>query len=250
VRVEATTVNPADLGMRDGRYRWIEPVRFPIIPGYDVCGVVEVGTSAWPAGTRVIASTAHSRTQVGSYAELVALPESHLAHAPAGLTAQDAATLPLAGLTALQALDLLALAPGSRLIVNGPRGAVGRYATQLAALRGIEVVDDGPSDGSLDVIGGAPAQQAFASVRDGGAYVTVVPEFWVPGGQFEPARGITPQLVRAEPRGDQLEELARLMSEGRLKPTPVADTLPLDRAAEAHARLAARGVGGKLILRP
>jgi NADPH:quinone reductase len=134
-----------------------------------------------------------------------------------------------------------------RLIVNGPRGAVGGYATQLAALRGIKVVDDGPSDGSPDVIGGAPARQAFAAVRDGGAYVTIVPEFWVPGGQSEPARGITPRLVRAEPRGNQLEELARLMSDGRLKPTPVADTLSLDRAAEAHARLAA---GGKLVLRP
>lgn len=61
VRVEATTVNPADLGMRNGRYRWFEPVRLPIIPGYDVVGTVVGGSAAWPDGTPVLASTGHSR---------------------------------------------------------------------------------------------------------------------------------------------------------------------------------------------
>src|SRR4051794_27683127 len=64
IRVKAAAVNPADLGMRDGRYVWSEPVRMPVVPGYDVAGVVEVGSSAFPAGTAVIGFTAHSKTQI------------------------------------------------------------------------------------------------------------------------------------------------------------------------------------------
>jgi len=249
IRVAAAAVNPADLGMREGRYRWREPVRFPLVPGYDVAGAVEIGTAELPAGTPVIAITAHSQTQVGGYAEYVTLPARLVAPAPAGLDWAHAASLPLAGLTAWQALETLDLTPGDRLLVNGPRGAVGGFAVQLAALRGLELVTEGPADGALDVIGGGPALEAFAAVRDGGRYVTVVPDFWVPGGQFARARGIEPVTVRASFDGNQLTELSKLASAGELS-TRVADRLPLDQAAEAHRRLAGRGVGGKLILIP
>src|SRR5260370_41645742 len=62
IRVAAAAVSPADLGMREGRYRWREPVRFPLVPGYDVAGVVEIGTPSLPAGAAVVAVTGHSRT--------------------------------------------------------------------------------------------------------------------------------------------------------------------------------------------
>ena len=253
----AAAVNPADLGMLAGNYRWYDELRLPLVPGYDVAGVVEGGD--WEAGAAVIASTGHSRTQVGGFAEYVTLPAAQVAAAPANLDWTEAATLPLAGLTAYQALDLLDLAPGSTLLVNGPRGAVGRFATELAVARGITVLtpdsgeapaaDSGSADAALDVVGGPRARAAFAAVRNGGSYVTTVPEFWVPGGQFTADRGIEPRIVRAEPDGRTLDRLARAAEAGQLTAT-VAKTLALTDAADALDLLQAGGVRGKLVLLP
>ncbi|GAA1111642.1 NADP-dependent oxidoreductase [Kribbella jejuensis] len=286
IKVMATAVSPADLGMLAGRYRWYDELRLPLVPGYDVAGVVEAGD--WERGAAVIASTGHSRTQVGSYAEYVTLPASYVAPKPANLDWAEAATLPLAALTAHQALELLDLHPGQSLLVNAPRGAVGRFTTQLAQAAGITVLTPdaavvgagglvggagvpvgeagvpvvGPGgpvvgagggvgwvDAALDVVGGERARRAFAAVRDGGAYVTVVPEFWVPGGQFTPERGITPQLVRAEPSGARLTAISRAAEAGQLTAT-VAKTLPLTEAQQALDLLASGGVRGKIVLLP
>lgn len=252
IRVRAAAVNPADIGMRDGRYVWREPVRMPVVPGYDIAGVVEAGTAAFPAGTAVIGYTAHSQTQVGGYAEYVTLPERLVAPAPAGLEWAEAATLPLAGLTAQTALHRLALEAGQTLLVNRPGGAVGGFAVQLAAAQGVEVVTGGGErmvDAALDVAGGESALATFARVRDGGRYVTVVPEFWIPGGQFTPARGIDPMTVFVDESVGDLTELARLAAAGVLTPR-VADTLPLHAAAEAHRRMESGGSVGKLVLMP
>lgn len=249
IQIAAAAVNPADIGMRDGRYRWREPVRFPLVPGYDVAGTVAVSAPGWPLGTPVIAVTAHSRTQAGSYAEFVSLPAEYLAPAPAGLDPAHAASLPLAGLTALRALAELDLAAGQTLLVNGPHGAVGGFAVQLATRAGIEVRPAGPVDAALDVVGGTAATAAFAAVRDGGRYATVVPEFWVPGGPFAPARGISPVLVLVEPDGLRLAEISKLAEVGDLR-TRVAQRLPLSSAPQAHARLTAGRLRGKLVLIP
>jgi len=251
IKVMAAAVNPADLGMVAGHYRWYDELRLPLVPGYDVAGMVVDG--AWESGAAVIASTGHSRTQVGGYAEYVTLPASYLAPAPANLDWAEAATIPLAGITAHQVLELLDLRPGQTLLVNGPRGAIGRFAVELARRSGVTVVEPTPVDqevdAALDVVGGARARQAFAAVRDGGAYVTTVPEFWVPGGQFTADRGITPQIVRAEPGGARLTTLSRAAEAGDLTAS-VGKTLPLDQAQEALDLLAARSVRGKLVLLP
>ncbi|MFC4912476.1 zinc-binding dehydrogenase [Actinomadura gamaensis] len=251
VKVAAVAVNPADLGMREGRYPWADEPRLPLVPGYDLAGTIEVGTSDWPSGTAVIAITGHKNTQIGAYAEYVTLPTRFLARAPEGMDPAHAAALPLAGLTALTALAALDLAPGETLLVNGPRGAVGSLTVQIAEHRGIKVVGsgDGPVDAALDTVGGDRAQGAFDAVRDGGRYVTVVPEFWVPGGPFTEARGITPQVVGAQFDTGYLRELSRLASEGVLS-TTIGERFPLTEAAEAHARLAAGGIRGKIILIP
>ncbi|RFU40011.1 NADP-dependent oxidoreductase [Actinomadura logoneensis] len=251
VKVTAAAVNPADLGMREGRYPWADEPRLPLVPGYDLAGTVEAGTPEWPSGTKVIAITAHKETQIGAYAEYVTLPARLLAPAPDGMDAEHASALPLAGLTAFEALSALDLAPGATLLVNGPRGAVGSLTVQLAEHRGITVVANGggPVDAALDTVGGERAQAAFDAVRDGGRYVTVVPEFWIPGGPFTEARGIEPRVIGARFDTVRLRELSRLASEGVLS-TAVGDRLPLTEAAAAHARLAAGGVHGKLILIP
>jgi NADPH2:quinone reductase len=249
IRVGAAAVNPADVGMVAGRYRWAEPVRFPLIPGYDVAG--------WrvDTGEPVVGFTLHKATQRGGYAQFVALPADLVAPLPPDADISDAAALPLAGLTALQSLD--ALGPDVRtLLINGRRGAVGGFAAALAAARGITVVDDdadGALDGALDVVGGAAAQAAFDRVRDGGRYVTVVPEFWIPGGPFTPARGIEPHVVSVGYSRPALLELVRALSAGTLRPR-IGTVLPLSSAAEAH-RIASRAPGaprisGKVILTP
>ena len=86
-------------------------------------------------------------------------------------------------------------------------------------------------------------------MRDGGSYVTTVPEFWVPGGQFTADRGIEPRIVRAEPDGRTLDRLARAAEAGQLTAT-VAKTLALTEAADALDLLQAGGVRGKLVLVP
>lgn len=254
VRIKAAAVNPADIGMREGRYVWPQPLRMPMVPGYDLAGVVEIGTAAFPSGTAVIGYTAHAKTQIGAYAEYVTLPERLVAPAPAKLTWAEAATLPLAGLTAQTALHRLGLAAGETLWVNRAGSAVGGFVTQLARLEGIEVLTDedrtaGPVDAALDVVGAGAALAAFARVRDGGRYATVVPDFWIPGGQFTPARGIDPVTVFVDEGIGDLAELSRLADAAVLTPR-IGEILPLASAAEAHARMQRGGARGKLILTP
>jgi NADPH2:quinone reductase len=241
VEVGAAGVNPADLGMVAGRYRWEQPVRFPLVPGYDIAGTV--------GGQPVVAFTAHKATQRGGYAEFVSLPSELVVPLPAGIPAASAAALPLAGMTAVQALDLVGDA--ETLLVNGPRGAVGGLIGQLAGLRGIKTVTSGPADAAVDVVGGAAAVAAFDQVRDGGRYVTVVPSFWVPGGPFTAARGITPQVVSVRYDRAQLLRLVEQLAAGELT-VPVGHVLPLAEAAQAH-RIVGREPGapkiaGKVIL--
>jgi NADPH:quinone reductase len=248
VRIAAAAVNPADLGMVAGRYRWHDPVRFPLVPGYDVAGLDEA------TGRPVVAFTMHKSTQRGGYAPFVALPADLVVPLPEPVDAVDAAPLPLAGLTAAQALDTIGDA--GTLLVNGPRGAVGSLVVQLAAARGITVVpadDPGPVDAAVDVVGGAVAQAAFDRVRDHGRYTTVVPEFWVPGGPFAPERGISPHVVSVRYDRAQLAELVERLAAGTLT-TRIGAVLPLAEAREAH-RIVGRAAGaprisGKVVLAP
>jgi NADPH:quinone reductase-like Zn-dependent oxidoreductase len=243
VRVKAAAVNPADLGMTAGRYRWEQPVRFPLVPGYDVAGTAD--------GQSVVAFTRHKATQRGGYAEFVSLPAALVVPLPPGVPEPAAAALPLAGMTAWQALDLIGEV--DTVLVNGPRGAVGGLVTQLARLRGIRTVSTGKADAAVDVVGGAAAVTAFDQVRDGGRYVTVVPSFWVPGGPFTAARGITPRVLSVRYDRDQLTSLVAGLAAGELE-LPVGHVLPLAEAAQAH-RIVGRVPGapriaGKVILAP
>jgi NADPH2:quinone reductase len=248
IRVGAAAVNPADLGMVSGRYRWDEPARLPLVPGYDVAGVIEGTDQA------VVAFTKHKSTQRGGYAQFVALPADLVVPLPDGVPVAEAAALPLAGMTAMQALD--ALGEVDTLLVNGPRGAVGSLAVQLATSRGIDVVPadhDGPVEAALDVVGGEVARAAFARVRDGGRYATVVPEFWIPGGPFTADRGITPSTVSVRYDRAQLTGLIDALVAGTLR-VNVGTVLPLTEAALGHAMVGrlpgAPRVSGKVVLLP
>ncbi|MGC4975569.1 NADP-dependent oxidoreductase [Streptomyces sp. DT199] len=264
IKVAAASLNPVDAGVRAGVFGGAGK---RIGLGWDVAGTVDaVGVaSSWSVGDEVVALDYGMVKPLGTHAEYVVVDTDAAALAPATVDAVRAATLPLNALTALQALDRLELAPGDSLLVTGAAGAVGGYAVQLAAHRGISVtglaregdeafvrslgagrfvgaVADRDFDAVLDaaVLG----EPALAGVRDGGRYIGVIP-------QAEPAsvRGVRTGAVEVSADGARLAELVRLVDEGVLT-TRVAETFALEDAAKAHARLDGGGVRGRLVLVP
>lgn len=281
VRVEAAAVNPVDALTRSGDLgaAGLLPPRDVIGIGWDVAGRVDEvgpGVREFAPGDRVIGVRDRLDLSLGTYADFVVLDATAVAAAPARLSAVEAATLPLNGLTALQALDLPALEPGATLLVTGAAGAVGGFAVQLAALRGLRVVAyadtadeefvraagaewfvprsrDLAEDVRALVPGGVDAAldaavlgiAALGAVRNHGSFVSVVG-----GAAPVPLRGITvaEQWVAAD--GTALAQLAAL-AEAQQLTARVADTLPLDEAVRAHRRLEERdGRRGRLVLVP
>ncbi|MFI1922585.1 NADP-dependent oxidoreductase [Streptomyces sp. NPDC020377] len=262
IKVAAAALNPVDAGVRSGVFGGAGK---QIGLGWDVAGTVDaVGVAAaWNVGEEVVALDYGMVKPLGTHAEYVVVDADAVALAPASVDAVHAATLPLNALTAAQALDLLALSPGDSLLVTGGAGAVGGYAVQLAARRGVTVAvlaraqdeefvrslgatrfpgGEGSFDAVLDaaVLGA----EALALVHDGGAYVGVIP-------QAQPAseRGVRTEAVEVSADGARLAELVRAVDAGELT-LRVADTFALEDAPKAHARLAEGGVRGRLVLVP
>lgn len=280
VRVRAAAVNPVDVATRAGLLveGGIMAARDVTGIGWDVAGVVDAtgpGVTAFAAGDEVIGLSDRLDVALGTHADQVVLDADALAPAPRGLSAEAAATLPLNALTADQALDLLGLRRGQTLLVTGAAGAVGGFATELAAARGIRVVAvagaadqdlvrrfgaaeflprtpdlsaavraavPGGVDGALDAAVVGPA--ALEAVRAGGSFVAVVG-----GGAPPPLRGTRVANVWIRADGARLAELAALAAAGRLTPR-VAKTLPLTEAAAAHELLARGGLRGRPVLVP
>jgi len=134
VRVYASSVNPIDWKIRKGLLQFLTGYQFPLILGFDVAGeVVEVGSqvSRFRVGDRIYARL--DQLAGGAYAEYAAVAERVAAHKPANMSDEEAAAVPLAGLTALQALrDEGHFAAGQRVLINGASGGVGTYAVQIA----------------------------------------------------------------------------------------------------------------------
>ncbi|GAB3868951.1 NADP-dependent oxidoreductase [Kibdelosporangium lantanae] len=139
VKVVAAAVNPVDLATRAGKLHQaglMEPQARTGI-GWDVAGTIAAPTPGYEVGDDVIGISDRLDLPLGTYAEYVTLDT--IVPAPASLIPVEAATLPLNGLTALQALELLALPEGSTLVITGAAGAVGGFALELAVHRGLRV---------------------------------------------------------------------------------------------------------------
>lgn len=278
IRIEAATVNPVDLAARAGYLAALAP-DLPLGLGLDAAGEIDAvgaGVDRLAVGDKVIGLRDWLPMPTGAHAEAIVLDAGAVVHAPRTLDAAHAATLPLNGLTAHQGLDLLDLAPGATVLITGAAGAVGGFAVQLAALRGLRVVASasapdeaalreagasffvgrgeplgravrdlvpGGVDGVLDAAG--LGVRALNALRNRGAFVAVN------GGDAVPVnlRGTRVQTVWFRADTGQLEHLVALADEGRLT-TRVADVLPLEDAAEAHIRLAKGGLRGRLVLTP
>ena len=273
VRTLAVCVQPADIGARIGMIPG-GPVPPPFLCGWDFAGeVVAVGgsASAFAVGDRVVGMVPwlHTRGTPGAYAELIAAAEEWVVPLPDGVSAAEAATVPLNGMTANQALGLLELAENEPVLIVGANGSVGGFAAQLAARAGHPVVavsndDDqdwvrrvgattviprsaGPSAAGrlravFDAVPvGPPAAQA---VEDGGVVVTTRPTEPV-----DPARNVQQRVVLIDPVRATLRSLIEDLAAGRLL-TRVAGEVPFADAARAHRDVEAGGLRGKLILVP
>jgi NADPH:quinone reductase-like Zn-dependent oxidoreductase len=270
VRTQAAAVNPVDVKTRQGVYAGGVPLARPMILGWDLAGVVEsVGphVTEWHLGDRVIAMSVQYLAGVGTHRDHVIVSRSILAPAPHRVQPVEAAAIPLAALTAQQALDRLALNPGETVLISGGGGQVAGFAIQLAKLRGLRVVTTvrpgqearvgrlGPdtminasqlpaphplADGALITVDGG--RDLIGFVHAGGSYVTVR-RAEVPA----PQRGITVSHLLVEQNGQQLRELVALVDAGLLNPR-VAQVLRVDDVARAHDLVARGGLDGKVVL--
>jgi NADPH:quinone reductase-like Zn-dependent oxidoreductase len=195
--------------------------RLPAIPSYELSGVVE------SSGAEVIALTPFDRDGVA--AEWAAVPAAVLAPKPSGLSHEEAATLPMPGLTAWQGLVTHGrLAAGERVIVTGARGGVGHVAVQLVGHLGAQLVEQGaPCDLLFDTAGGDALTRSAAHAA---RIVTVAAE--APGAEY----------FIVEPNGAELAALPPLELQ-------VDSVYPLSDFASAFARSAERGKKGKVVLR-
>ncbi|WP_329238885.1 NADP-dependent oxidoreductase [Actinoallomurus sp. NBC_01490] len=274
VRVKAAGVNPVDWKIREGRLDGLFPTDFPVVPGWDLAGVVErVGpaVSEFSPGDEVIGYVREDHVGRGTYAELVSAPVRTLGRKPARLSWAEAGGLPLAGLTAYQALvKALGVNEDDTVLIHAASGGVGSFAVQIALARGARVIGTaGPRNhdhlrslGAEPVAYGpgladevrrlAPGGVSAALDLVGGEALEVTPKLLTGKGRWasivDPSvteRGGRYVFVRPDPT--DLAALARLVDDGRLT-VPVAKTFPLAEAAEAQ-RLSAEGhTRGKIVL--
>jgi NADPH:quinone reductase-like Zn-dependent oxidoreductase len=276
VRGKAAGVNPVDIGIREGHLAGSFPHHFPIVPGWDVAGVVEaVGPAIHDLapGDEVFGYLRRDDVQWGTAAELVPAPQRCVARKPSSLSFAEAGALPLAGLTAYQALtEGLEVGEGDRVLVHRAAGGVGFFAVQIAAALGAhvigtasprnhgflrdagaaEVVDHSagpvsgqlsePVDAVLDLAGGealADAPKQLRDSSDGRARIASVvdPAVHDMGGRY----------VFVRPERHDLEELARMADAGQLR-VSIARAFPLEQTAQAQELVAGGHVRGKVVV--
>jgi NADPH:quinone reductase-like Zn-dependent oxidoreductase len=276
VRVAAAGVNPVDWKTRARGGFLGDP---PFTVGWDVAGVVEApgpGVTRFARGERVFGMPRFPR-EAAAYAEYVTAPSRQLARIPDGLGDLEAAALPLAGLTAWQALvETADVQPGQRVLILGAAGGVGHLAVQISKARGAYVTGTARSakhpfltelgadetidytteaveervrdvDVVLDLVGGESSHGALRTLRDGGIFIAVPSSSGI-----ESLRELAGGRVRitgilVEPDRVGMEALAELAGTGALR-AHVSGTFPLEQAARAHELGETGRTQGKLVL--
>jgi NADPH:quinone reductase-like Zn-dependent oxidoreductase len=265
VRVHAAGVNPTDWGHRAFPI-FLGPPPFTL--GWDVSGVVEAtgfGVTLFQPGDEVFGMLPYPHG-VGSHAEYVTAPTRAFASKPENVDHVQAAALPLAALTAWQALnDTARLEAGQRVLIHAAAGGVGHLAVQIARARGAYVIGTASAknhdlvrglgadatavsevDVVLDTVGGDYPARSLRTLRTGGRLVSLLP--FPPEVAEEAARlGVRAQVMLVEHDHGGLSAIADLVSEGKLRPV-IAATFPLSDAAKAHELGEKRHVAGKLVL--
>ncbi|MDQ8043703.1 MAG: NADP-dependent oxidoreductase [Solirubrobacteraceae bacterium] len=276
IAVRAAAVNPTDVLMRQGGGGDLPQ---PWIPGMDAAGTIEAvgeGVDRFAVGDEVMAAASPRRPDGGAQAERLVVPAASVVPIPDGASLEEAATLPMNGLTAKLGLELLGLEPGSTLAVSGGAGLLASYVIPLAKAAGLRVVADAkPED--VDLVRGFGAdeivprsddfgaavraavpegvdgvydtallhERVFCGLRDGGT--TVVVRGWAPD-HTERDIVVRQVMVRdALERTEWLDELRALVSDGRIR-LRVAQTFPVDQVGAAQDLMDAGGLRGRAVL--
>ncbi|HEX4627803.1 MAG TPA: NADP-dependent oxidoreductase [Gemmatimonadales bacterium] len=267
IRVRAASVNPFEWKQRRG----LAPKLLPAVLGSDASGTIELSRAdAFDAGDEVFGLVA-----TGSYAEFAATPAAMITRKPARISHEQAAALPVAGLTAWQALfDRAGVERGQTVVISGAGGGVGHLAVQFASrVAGARTIGVGSSrnrefvlglgaddyvdytrqgvaeavagvDVALDTVGGTVTQALLSTVRPGGTLVTIT------GGSLEEEareRGVRAERLVMSPNAEQLGRIGELVAAGDVR-VEIAEVLPLEQAPRAHELSESGHVRGKLVL--
>ena len=276
VRVKAVGINPIDYKTRQGQganRRWGD-FKFPVVLGWDVAGVVEQSNAPeWKVGDEVFALAAYP-TPTGCYAEHVVVQAAHLAPKPKSLDWVHAAAVPLAALTAWQAMfDKAGLVAGQTILVHAAAGGVGHFAVQLAKIKGAKVIATASGRNEAFVKGLGADQfidytkekfedkvkdvdvvfhtidaqyrpASFRTVKKGGWLVGITGQF--PEAEGEPY-GVKASFVGVRAEGRQLAEIGRLIDAGKVKVT-VDKTYAFPDVAGAHQHVEGGHTRGKVVV--
>jgi NADPH:quinone reductase-like Zn-dependent oxidoreductase len=266
IRVRAASVNPMDWKYRRG----LADKQLPAVLGNEVSGTVEESRAEGIAeGDEVFGMTAS-----GGYAELATASATVIAKKPAALSHERAAAIPVAGLTAWQALfDRGGLESGQTTLIAGAAGGVGHFAVQFARHGGARAIGTGSSrnrdfvlglgaeeyvdytqqdvadavsgvDVGLDTVGGETTESLLPAMREGGILVTIA---GAPPEEAARERGVRAELLVMSPTSEQLARIAELVAAGDVR-VEIAEAVPLAEVQRAHELSESGHTRGKIIL--
>ncbi len=274
VRVHAAGINPIDWKIRQGYLKGFRDYPLPFILGWDVSGVVESQGQVFKPGDEVWGKPDLSRS--GSYAEYMLVQEADLAHKPKSIDHVTAAAVPLAGLTAWQALfDHGGAKPGNRVLVHAGAGGVGTFAIQFAKAQGLwvaatasgrnqdflrdlgtdlpvnyettkfeEVVSN--VDVVVETMGGDIRARSWKTLRKGGTLVAVIGP--PPSDEEAAAYGVYQKLMWVASNRAELDHIGSLITSGKVKPI-IHSVFPLSATKMAHELSATNHARGKIVLK-
>lgn len=274
VRVIASGVNPADPLTLSGKYAEEWGTHLPLIPGYEIAGIVEK-TGAKVTKLKPGDAVYGYPTFGGGWADYVAVKQWEVAPKPKSLSFVEAAAVPMGALTAWQALvDAAQLHSGQTILIHGGSGGVGSFAVQIAKARGAHVIATASTanqdllkqlgadvaidytkakfedvakdvDAVLDPIGRDTLARSYAVVRKGGIIMSLVAQ--PDPAEFE-KRGIRGTSIWVRPDTKDLADIAQLIDTGKIKPI-VTQVLPLSEAIAAEQQAETHHTRGKVVLR-
>lgn len=273
VKIKAAAVNPVDIKIRNGKGKTFG-MELPLILGADFAGTVEqIGSAIKKFNT---GDAVYGKILIGCYAEYVIVKETELGSKPENLDFIKAASLPMATLTAWQAIfDNGHLTKGQRILVHGASGSVGSMAVQLAKAKGAYVIGTASAqnedfvknlgvdefidyksedfetlvkdlDVVFDPIGGDTHKRSYQVLKENGFLVSLVQE---PSAELIKQYQVQAKIMASQPNPEQLEKITQMVERGQIK-TDVAKVLPLSEAKEAQKLSQDGNVRGKIILEP
>jgi NADPH:quinone reductase-like Zn-dependent oxidoreductase len=274
VRVIASSVNPADPLTLSGKYAREFGTHLPLIPGYDIAGIVEK-TGANVTKLKVGDAVYGYPTFGGGWADYVTVKEWEVSAKPKSLNFVETAAVPMGALTAWQALvDVAKLQPGQTVLIHGGSGGVGSFAIQIAKARGARVIATASTanqdllkqlgadlavdytktkfedvakdvDAVLDPVGKETLARSYGVVKKGGIVMSLVAR---PDPAELEKRGIRGAGLSSHPDTEDLTQIAQLIDAGKIKPI-VTQVLPLSEAVAAQQQAATHHTRGKVVLR-